>query len=150
MSLYIFIYIFYRFDNFVTVVHIIFFILFRIMMNRLLVRRFSMSSIEEEDESEIFDETITETEKLLPTSLLQEQFNHTPSICEWDSELSESEQEFDDNNENLKENSEEQAANRALQCFKQSFIKTVSLFLFTKIYRGLVSAYLSEGNLLLR
>jgi hypothetical protein len=46
---------------------------------------------------------------------------------EWDSELSESEQEFDDNNENSKDNDEAQAANRVLQSFIQSCSRTVSL-----------------------
>ncbi|CAF4783853.1 unnamed protein product, partial [Rotaria sp. Silwood2] len=93
-------------------------------MNRLLVRRCSMSSIQEEDESETFDETITEVDKLLSLSLRQEQCDRSSSISEWDSELSESEQEFDDNNENPEDKSEEQAANRALQSFKQSCSRT--------------------------
>ncbi|CAF1090399.1 unnamed protein product [Rotaria sordida] len=97
------------------------------MMNRLLVRRCSMSSIKEEDESEEFDETITQIEKLLSSSLQQEQFDSSSSISEWDSELSESEQEFDDNNENLEDKSEEQAANRALQSFKQSCARARSI-----------------------
>jgi len=60
-----------------------------------------MSSIEEEDESAASDELITQIEKLPPSSLLQQQQSlpsyHSPSVLEWDSELSESEQEFDDN-----------------------------------------------------
>ncbi|CAF4683661.1 unnamed protein product [Rotaria sp. Silwood1] len=96
-------------------------------MNRLLVRRCSMSSIEEEDESETFDETITQVDQLLSPSLQQEQFDRSSSISEWDSELSESEQEFDDNNENPEDKSEEQAANRVLQSFKQSFSRTRSI-----------------------
>ncbi len=99
-------------------------------MTRLLVRRCSMSSIEEEDESTAFEDSITQTEKL-PSSLLQQQqkqpLHHSPSVLEWDSELSESEQEYDDNNEHLNDNCEEQAANRALQSFRQSFSRTVSL-----------------------
>ncbi|CAF4063189.1 unnamed protein product [Rotaria sp. Silwood2] len=94
-------------------------------MNRLLVRRCSMSSIQEEDESETFDQTITEVDKLLSLSLRQEQYDRSSSISEWDSELSESEQEFDDNNENPEDKSEEQAANRALQSFKQSCSRTL-------------------------
>jgi hypothetical protein len=91
-----------------------------------------MSSIEEEDESAVSDELITQIEKLPSLSLsLQQQhqqtFNHSPSVLEWDSELSESEQEFDDNNENSNDNGEEQAANRALQSFIQSCSRTVSL-----------------------
>jgi len=95
-----------------------------------------MSSIEEEDESAVSDELITQIEKLpslsLSLSLQQQQqhkqpFNHSPSVLEWDSELSESEQEFDDNNENLNDNGEQQAANRALQSFIQSCSRTVSL-----------------------
>ncbi|CAF4802242.1 unnamed protein product, partial [Rotaria magnacalcarata] len=68
------------------------------MMNRLLVRRCSMSSIEEEDESEIFDEPIVQADKSLSFSSQQEQLDHLSSVSEWDSELSESEQEFDDHN----------------------------------------------------
>ncbi|CAF4589312.1 unnamed protein product, partial [Rotaria magnacalcarata] len=68
------------------------------MMNRLLVRRCSMSSIEEEDESEIFDEPIIQADKSLSFSSQQEQLDHLSSVSEWDSELSESEQEFDDHN----------------------------------------------------
>ncbi|CAF3675250.1 unnamed protein product [Rotaria socialis] len=94
------------------------------MMNRLLVRRCSMSSIEEEDESEAFDEPIIEVDKSLLSSSQQEQRDHLSSASEWDSELSESEQEFDDHDENRNDDSEEQAAKRALQCFKQSSLKT--------------------------
>ncbi|CAM4783735.1 unnamed protein product [Rotaria magnacalcarata] len=93
------------------------------MMNRLLVRRCSMSSIEEEDESEIFDEPIVQADKSLSFSSQQEQLDHLSSVSEWDSELSESEQEFDDHNEDGNDDSEEQAANRVLKCFKQSFFK---------------------------
>jgi hypothetical protein len=99
-------------------------------MNRLLVRRCSMSSIEEEDESTAFEESITQTEKV-PLSLQQQKqkqpLHHSPSVLEWDSELSESEQEFDDYNENPNDNGEEKAANRALQNFVQSCVRTVSL-----------------------
>ncbi len=101
-------------------------------MNRLLVRRCSMSSIEEEDESTTSDEPITQIEKVPSSSLPQQQQQpsyHSPSVLEWDSELSESEQEFDDNNENSNDNGEGQAANRALQNFIQSSSRTVS---FTK------------------
>jgi TATA-binding protein-associated factor Taf7 len=93
-----------------------------------------MSSIEEEDESTESDELITQIEKLpsspLPTSQQQQQQQrpyYSPSALEWDSELSESEQEFDDNNENSKDNDEAQAANRVLQSFIQSCSRTVSL-----------------------
>jgi hypothetical protein len=90
-----------------------------------------MSSIEEEDESAAADEPITQIEKVSPSPLPEQQpqeqtFTHSPSVLEWDSELSESEQEFDDNNENSHDNDEEQAANRALQCFIQSCPRTVS------------------------
>lgn len=81
-----------------------------------------MSSIEEEDESEISDE------KSPSTQLAQEyQQVPSPSIFEWDSEISESEQEYDDNNENCQNNSEQLAANRALQNFIQSYSSSVSL-----------------------
>ena len=104
-------------------------------MNRFLIRRCSMSSIEEEDESAASDELITQIEKLPPPSpLLHQQQQqqqplpsyHSPSVLEWDSELSESEQELDDDNN---DNSVEQAANRALQSFMQSCSRTVSYHL---------------------
>jgi hypothetical protein len=100
-------------------------------MNRLLVRRCSMSSIEEEDEPSTSDELTIRAEKL-PSSKLQyhhHQLHHSSSIPDWDSELSESEQEFDDNGE-------ERAANRALQNFMQACSRTVSIesiFLLTRI-----------------
>ncbi len=93
-------------------------------MNRLLVRRCSMSSIEEEDESSVSDEAITQIEKL---PLSQQEIYHSSSVLEWDSELSESEEEVDDHIKNSNDNGEEQAANRALQNFIQSCSRTVSL-----------------------
>ncbi len=99
-------------------------------MNRLLIRRCSMSSIEEEDESTVSDELITQIQKRPPSPLIHHQQQqqslpsyHSPSVLEWDSELSESEQEFDDN-------SVEQAANRALQSFIQSCSQTVSFSIY--------------------
>ncbi len=100
-------------------------------MNRLLVRRCSMSSIEEEDEPTTSDEITIQPEKL-PSSPLQ-QLHHSPSVLDWDSELSESEQEYDDNDEDPNENGEERAANRALQNFMQTCSRTVcmkNIFLF--------------------
>src|SRR4051794_4560592 len=97
-------------------------------MNRLLVRRCSMSSIEEEDEPTTSDEITVQPEKL-PSSPLQhfQQLQHSPSVADWDSELSESEQEFDDNDEDPNENGEERAANRALQNFMQTCSRTVCI-----------------------
>jgi hypothetical protein len=104
-------------------------------MNRLLVRRCSMSSIEEEDEPTTSDELTVQPEKLLlsPLQHRQQQLHHSPSVPDWDSELSESEQEFDDNDEDLNENGEERAANRALQNFMQTCSRTVcivNIFIF--------------------
>ncbi|CAF1213571.1 unnamed protein product [Rotaria sp. Silwood1] len=94
-------------------------------MNRLLVRRCSMSSIEEEDEPTTSDELTIQPEKLqLSSSQNYQQLHHSPSIPDWDSELSESEQEFDDNDDELEENGEERAANRALQNFIQTCSRT--------------------------
>jgi len=97
-------------------------------MSRLLVRRCSMSSIEEEDETTTSDEITIQPEKL-PSSSLQhyQPFYHSPSVPDWDSELSESEQEFDDNDEDPNENGEERAANRALQNFMQTCSRTVCI-----------------------
>ncbi|CAF0763768.1 unnamed protein product [Rotaria sordida] len=94
-------------------------------MNRLLVRRCSMSSIEEEDEPTTSDELTIQPEKLqsLPSQKYQ-LLHHSPSIPDWDSELSESEPEFDDNDDNFDENGEERAANRALQKFIQTCSKS--------------------------
>ena len=87
-------------------------------MNRLLLRRCSMSSIEEEDESAVSDEPMPPKE----TSVVQ-----PPCVViDWDSELSESEQEFDDNDEHGYDNGEEQAANRVLKGFMQSRSSHVS------------------------
>ena len=90
-------------------------------MNRLFVRRCSMSSIEEEDEPTTSEDLTVQPEKL-PSSPLpkHQQLQHSPSVPDWDSELSESEQEFDDNDEDLYENGEDRAANRALQNFMQN------------------------------
>ncbi len=97
-------------------------------MNRLLVRRCSMSSIEEEDETTTSDEITVQPKKLSSSSLQQyQQLHHSPSAPDWDSELSESEQEFDDNDEDPNENGEERAANRALQSFMQNCSKTVCI-----------------------
>ena len=73
-----------------------------------------MSSIEEEDESAVSDEPMPQA--LQPPSV----------IIDWDSELSESEQECDDNDENGHDNGEEQAANRVLRAFIQSRSSHVS------------------------
>ena len=90
-------------------------------MNRLLVRRCSMSSIEEEDEPSTTDDLTIQAERIpMPTDL-----PHSPSMPDWDSEMSESEQEFDDNDDDPNENGEERAANRALQNFMQTCIRTV-------------------------
>ncbi len=97
-------------------------------MNRLLVRRCSMSSIEEEDEPTTSEELTIQSIKL-PSSPVRnyQQPHHAPSASDWDSELSESEQEFDDNDDDLNENGEERAANRALQNFLQTSSRTVSI-----------------------
>ena len=92
-------------------------------MNRLLVRRCSMSSIEEEDEPSTTDELTMQAERIpMPAGL-----SHSPSMPDWDSEMSESEQEFDDNDDDddPNENGEERAANRALQNFMQTCVRTV-------------------------
>ncbi|UJR30321.1 hypothetical protein I4U23_017858 [Adineta vaga] len=95
-------------------------------MNRLLVRRCSMSSIEEEDEPSTSDELTIQSVKLTPSSLRNfSKFQPSPSLIDWDSELSESEQEFDDNDEDPTENGEDRAANRALQNFIQTSSKHV-------------------------
>lgn len=93
-------------------------------MNRLLVRRCSMSSIEEEDEPTTSDEITVQPEK----PLIQQHstpLHHSPSFPDWDSELSESEQEFDDNDDDPNENGEDRAANRALENFMRTCSKTV-------------------------
>ena len=92
-------------------------------MNRLLVRRCSMSSIEEEDEPSTSDEITIQPEK--PSPKYSTQLHHSPSFPDWDSELSESEQEFDDNDDDPNENGEDRAANRALQNFMRTCSKTV-------------------------
>lgn len=97
-------------------------------MNRLLVRRCSMSSIEEEDEPSTSDELTTQSVKLSSSVKHYSQLRPSPSIIEWDSELSESEQEFDDNDDDPYENGEDRAANRALQKFIQTSSKHVCLF----------------------
>lgn len=93
-------------------------------MNRLLVRRCSMSSIEEEDEPSTSDEITIQPEKPSPKQH-STQLHHSPSFPDWDSELSESEQEFDDNDDDPNENGEDRAANRALQNFMRTCPKTV-------------------------
>ena len=100
-------------------------------MNRLLVRRCSMSSIEEEDEPSTSDELTTQSVQLSSAAEVKHysQLRQSPSITEWDSELSESEQEFDDNDDDLNENGEDRAANRALQNFIQTSSKHVCIFL---------------------
>lgn len=90
-------------------------------MNRLLIRRCSMSSIEEEDEFEESDELVTQIERFPSTTLLPQT---SPSVLEWDSELSESEQELTDNYENT----DDQVANRVLQNFIQSYSQTVCIY----------------------
>ncbi len=115
-------------------------------MNRLLVRRCSMSSIEEEDEPTTTDEITIQPEKL-PSEHCQ-QFHHSPSIPDWDSELSESEQEFDDNDDDLNENGEERAANRALQNFMQTSSRTVCILIFDSyIADDLQSDHIDQGCL---
>lgn len=101
-----------------------------------------MSSIEEEDESVASDEqdrsSLAPSARVLDsqhvnTSLLTSSSSsltqiveQLPSIPDWDSEISESEQEFEDNNEKLTADDEEQAANRALRAFIQSGSRSVS------------------------
>lgn len=99
-------------------------------MNRLLARRCSMSSIEEEDEPTTSDEITIQQEK----SSIQRstQLHHSPSFPDWDSELSESEQEFDDNDDDPNENGEDRAANRALENFMRTCSKTVRRIVKTK------------------
>ena len=98
-------------------------------MNRLLVRRCSMSSIEEEDELSTSDEVTIQPKKSSTTLQTQKpQLYHSSSVADWDSELSESEQEFDDNDDDPNENGEDRAANRALQNFMQTCSKTVCSF----------------------
>jgi hypothetical protein len=96
-----------------------------------------MSSIEEEDETTTSDEVTVQPEKL-PSSSLQhyQQPHHSLSVPDWDSELSESEQEFDDNDEDPNEDGEERAANRALQSFMQNCSRTVcipNIFILTHV-----------------
>ena len=89
-------------------------------MNRLLLlRRCSMSSIEEEDESITSDELIISTN---PTTLNVPVAMKTP---EWDSEISESEHEFD-GNQRVDHEEEQAAADRALRHFVQSSLRSVS------------------------
>ena len=94
-------------------------------MNRLLVRRCSMSSIEEEDEPTTSDEITIQPEK--SSTQHSTQLHHSPSFPDWDSELSESEQEFDDNDDDPLENGEDRAANRALENFMRTCSKTVRM-----------------------
>lgn len=85
-----------------------------------------MSSIEEEDESIVSDEPA-----MPMVSDSYEQLQPFPYLPEWDSEFSESEQEFDENfSQHDDDDDEEQAANRALQHFIQASLRTVSLDLF--------------------
>jgi hypothetical protein len=112
-----------------------------------------MSSIEEEDEPTTSDELTVQPEKL-PSSPLQnyQQLHHSPSVPDWDSELSESEQEFDDNDEDPNENGEERAANRALQNFMQTCSRTVcitNIFILTHKYitDDLQSDHIYQGYL---
>lgn len=89
-------------------------------MSRLLARRCSMSSIEEEDEPSTCDEPTVQFGKLSAGAAAcrtSSQLARSPSIADWDSELSESEQEYDDNDDDPNENGEERAATRALQTF---------------------------------
>ena len=100
-------------------------------MNRLLVRRCSMSSIEEEDEPTTSDDLTVQPERLSSTPV-HPHVRHSSSVPDWDSELSESEQEFDDNNDDddnndPHENGEDRAANRALQNFIQTSSRTVRM-----------------------
>ena len=109
-------------------------------MNRLLVRRCSMSSIEEEDEPTTSDDLTVQPERP-PSTSIQQHVRPSSSVPDWDSELSESEQEFDDNDDDddddgRHENGEDRAANRALQNFVQTCSRTVSIaviFLWTRI-----------------
>jgi hypothetical protein len=90
-----------------------------------------MSSIEEEDEPSTSDELTVQPGKL-PTSSSSalrnhSQLHHSPSMADWDSELSESEQEYDDNDEDPNENGEDRAATRALQTFIRASSNTVCI-----------------------
>ena len=101
-------------------------------MNRLLLlRRCSMSSIEEEDESTASDELNVPIETVpsilsASSSSLPQNVEQSMAMADWDSEISESEQEFDDNNEKAIDDGEEEAANRVLQGFIQSSSRPVS------------------------
>lgn len=66
-------------------------------MSRLLARRCSMSSIEEEDEPSTCDEPTVQFGKLSSAAACRRssQLARSPSIADWDSELSESEQEYE-------------------------------------------------------
>jgi hypothetical protein len=105
-----------------------------------------MSSIEEEDEPTTTEEITIQHEKL--PSERYPKLHHSPSIQDWDSELSESEQEFDDNDDDPNENGEERAANRALQNFMQTSSKTVCILIFDS-YRidNLQSDHIDQGYL---
>ena len=99
-------------------------------MNRLFLRHCSMSSIEEEDEAIASDEPMTQVDKLLlsPLRQQQQQFYRSSSVLEWDSELSETESEFDvDYSQNTNDSSAIQAADQALQGFIQARSRRVSL-----------------------
>ena len=97
-------------------------------MSRLLVRRCSMSSIEEEDELTTSDELTIQAGRIGSSTMIGHYpLHHSPSIPDWDSELSESEQEFDDNDDDPNENGEDRAAHRALQNFMQTFSRTVCM-----------------------
>lgn len=86
-------------------------------MHRLLIRRCSMSSIEEEDESACSDDDA-------PAEAQQDLYR-PPSALEWDSELSESDN--DDSEHPAHDDDEEQAAHRVMQGFMQSAIRSVRL-----------------------
>ncbi|UJR16158.1 hypothetical protein I4U23_003068 [Adineta vaga] len=105
-------------------------------MSRFLIRRCSMSSIEEEDESMASDEATTEVTKVLstlpsPLLLSSQELSGSSSILDWDSELSESEAEEEEEGveKNVKNNNEEQAANRVLQNFIQSSSRSYRNFM---------------------
>lgn len=97
-------------------------------MSRLLVRRCSMSSIEEEDEPTTSEDLTIHAGKYFSSTLIEPySFDNVPSVVDWDSELSESEQEFDDNDEDPNEDGEDRAANRALQNLMKTYSRTVRI-----------------------
>ena len=110
-----------------------FFIYFRFIMNRLLSRRCSMSSIEEEDESVGSEELITQIEKTTVVTITSTITNHINKFVIIHHLFLIGIRSYRNRNKNLMITTtihmimvQDQAADRALQGFVQSCSQTVS------------------------